>query len=70
MFPRTREPDKHRTPPPIPERVRRNHEWLWAQLQAHFEANWSHWAEALKDVDPRIMVQLRAAFRAGYEAGR
>ena len=63
-------PMLERATPPIPETIRRDLERQLAQLEVHFEANWSHWVEALKGVDPRIMVQLRAAFRAGYEAGR
>jgi len=68
MPPRKREPDKHRTSPQIPESVRHNQERLRAQLQAHFEVAWVQWSEAMKDVDPRTMLLLRAAFQAGYEA--
>lgn len=34
------------------------------------EATWEAWSRQIKQVDQRGMELLRAAFEAGYEAGR
>lgn len=40
------------------------------QLPADLEAAWEAWSAHIQKVDERGMTLLRAAFEAGWEAGR
>jgi hypothetical protein len=39
-------------------------------LPADLEAAWAEWSRAIQKVDERGMTLLRAAFEAGWEAGK
>lgn len=39
-------------------------------LPADLEAAWAQWSAGILNVDERAMTLLRAAFEAGWEAGR
>lgn len=60
MPPEKHEPDEDKSAARTPE------------MRAEMEAAWLHWSHAMKDVDvePRMLLLLRAAFQAGYEARR
>ena len=66
MPPEKREPDEDKSAAQPPETVRRSEE----KLRADMEAAWLHWSHAMRDVEPRMMLLLRAAFQAGWEARR
>lgn len=41
-----------------------------SELPADIEAAWAQWSAGIQKVDERGMTLLRAAFEAGYDAGR
>ena len=65
MPPEKPDPDKDKSAAQTPETVRRSEE-----LRADMDAAWFRWSHAMRDVDvePRMLVLLRAAFQAGWKA--
>ena len=65
-----REPDKKHAAAARGRRVPLDQLMANPALPASMEAAWVRWSEAMRNVDTRTMLLLRAAFQAGYEAGR
>ena len=59
----------------LPETVRRSEGGypfppVRSSQRLGMEAAWLEWSRTMRDLDPRTLLLLRAAFQAGYKAGR